>query len=300
MTVDTIFDLASLTKVVATTTTVMQLVEKGKLSLTAPVARYWPDFGRAGKAAITVEQLMTHTSGLRAGLDLSDKWMGEQKALSLIESEGPRHPPGAQFIYSDINFIALAELVKRASGKRLDRYANQHIFARLRHLDMGFQPDPAKQPRIAPTENVNGELRWGHVQDPTAHRMDGVAGHAGLFSTIDDLCAFAEMLLGGGVVRNVRILSAASIERMTTDRLLPNDVHRGLGWDISSPYSGGMDRAFGPGSYGHTGYTGTSMWLQPATGTFLIILTSRLHPDGKGDVKLLRERLSQTIAQWAK
>ena len=300
MTLDTIFDLASLTKVIATTAAVMQLVDAGQLSLAAPAAKYWPTFGNEGKASITVEQLLTHTSGLRADLDLAEQWSGERAALMLIEKERPRHEPGAQFVYSDINFIALAELIKRITGTRLDHYSKQHIFALLQLHDTAFHPSSTKRPRIAPTERVNGELRWGKVHDPTAYRMGGVAGHAGLFSTVDDLGRFAEMLLSNGISGNVRILSSASVERMTRDHLLSGDVHRGLGWDIASPYSSGMDKAFGGGSYGHTGYTGTSLWLQPATGTFLIILTNRLHPHGTGDVKLLRERLSLTVAEFVK
>ena len=296
MTDDTIFDLASLTKVIATTTTVMQLVDAGRLKLEAPVAKYWPSFAAHGKAAITIEQLLTHTSGLRADLDMRESWSGALAARLRVEAERPQYAPGAKFLYSDINFIALAELIERVTGQSFALYAARHIFVPLGMKDTGFLPAPSLRARVAPADVENDRLRWGEVQDPTARRMGGVAGHAGLFSTADDLALFAQMLLNGGTLHGTRILSAKSVERMTAPHRLPGEVLRGLGWDIRSPYGGGEETAFGAGSYGHTGYSGTSLWVDPKRGLYLIILTSRLHPDGKGDVKPLRRNLARLVA----
>jgi CubicO group peptidase (beta-lactamase class C family) len=289
---DAIFDLASLTKVIATTTAVMQLVEAGRLRLDEPVAAHWPEFGSADKGAITVRQLLTHTSGLRPDLDPATRWSGEAAALARVLADHPIHPPGSRFLYSDINFIVLGELVHRVSGEPLDVYARRHIFAPLHMADTAFHPAFAERVRIAPTDREDGMLRWGEVQDPTAYRMGGVAGHAGLFSTADDLARFARMLLSGGE----GILRRETIAAMTAAIELPGGVRRGLGWDAASPYAAGMDAEFGPRAYGHTGYTGTMLWIDPASQTFLIVLTSRLHPAGRGDVKPLREAVAKVVA----
>ncbi len=297
MTADTIFDLASLTKVIATTTAVMQLVDSGRLKLDAPVAKYWPSFAHNGKGAITVEELLTHSSGLRADLDLRGSWSGPMAARLRVELEHPLHAPGSSFLYSDINFIALGELVERVTGQSLDAYAARHIFRPLGMKDTRFLPSLVLRPRIAPADMEGGVLRWGEVQDPTARRMGGVAGHAGLFGTADDLALFAQMLLNGGTLNGRRILSAQSVELMTAPHRLPGDVLRGLGWDMHSPYGGGEDTAFGAGSYGHTGYSGTSLWIDPKRGLYLVILTSRLHPYGKGDAKPLRRNVAELVAK---
>ncbi|HXJ00695.1 MAG TPA: exo-beta-N-acetylmuramidase NamZ domain-containing protein [Micropepsaceae bacterium] len=292
---DAIFDLASLTKVVATTTAIMQLAEAGKLSLDAHVTRYWPAFGANGKDAITISQLLTHTSGLRPDLDLRTQWQGRGAALARIVEERPVSSPGAEFRYSDINFIVLGELVRRVSGKPLDVYSKEKIFRPLRMTDTGFKPNH-NAARIVPTDRQDGMLRWGEVQDPTAYRMGGVAGHAGLFSTADDLSRFAEMMLGGGSRAGAHILSPASVRLMTSPVDLPGGIKRGLGWDVASDYDAGMAMAFGPASYGHTGYTGTSLWIEPETKTYLIVLTSRLYPDDRGDVKYLRQDVAVAVA----
>ena len=296
LTADSIFDLASLTKVVATTTAIMQLAEAGRLSLDEPVVKYWPAFGANGKDAITILQLLTHMSGLRPDLDLRVQWRGRNAALARIVEERPISPPGTKFRYSDINFIVLGELVQHISGERLDVYAREKIFRPLGMADTSFTPDTRKRPRIVPTDRQGDMLRWGEVQDPTAYRMGGVAGHAGLFSTADDLSRFAEMMLAGGSHDGIRILSASSIQRMTSQFDLPGGIKRGLGWDIASDYDAGMAMAFGPASYGHTGYTGTSLWIDRQTKTYLIILTSRLYPDDRGDVKYLRQDVAEAVA----
>jgi CubicO group peptidase (beta-lactamase class C family) len=280
---------------VATTTAVMQLVEAGRIDLNRPVAGYWPAFAANGKAEITVRQLLTHTSGLAPDLDLAADWRGQDAALALAAAARPVHPPGTRFLYSDINFIVLAELVASVSGEPLDAYARRHIFQPLRMVDTGFTPPDAERARIAATDRQDGMLRWGQVQDPTAYRMGGVAGHAGLFSTADDLARFARMLLQGGSLDGVRILKPETVALMTRPAALPGGARRGLGWDSASPYSAGMDAAFGPTAYGHTGYTGCSLWIDPASQRFLILLTSRLHPDGHGDVKPLRRDLARLV-----
>jgi len=300
MTLNTIFDMASLTKVIATTTAVMQLVEQGKILLSAPVADYWPEFKENGKELITVRELMTHYSGLRPDLDLKPDWSGYDTALKAIVAEKPILPPGTRFIYSDINFETLGELVRRVSGEPLDVYCREHIFKPLGMKDTSFKPPASLRERIAPTQYQHGEsgpMLWGEVHDPTARNMGGVAGHAGLFSTADDLGIFAEMLLAGGTYNGVSILSPLTVEKMTTPQTPPNKmVLRGLGWDIESPFASNRGELYGVGSFGHTGFTGTSLWIDPVTKTYVIILTNRVHPDGKGDVVPLRTQVATLVA----
>lgn len=302
MTPDTIFDLASLTKVVATATAVMQLVEQGKIRLEDPVAQYWPEFAANGKAEITVSELLTHYSGLRGDLDLKPEWSGYETAMRMIVAEQPIAPPGTRWIYSDINFETLGEIVRRVSGQPLDVYCAEHIFKPLGMKDTHFKPARALRRRIAPTEyqkETRGKMLWGEVHDPTAYNMGGVAGHAGLFSTADDLARFAQMLLNGGSLGGAQILSPLSVLKMTTPQSPSGKTAvRGLGWDIDSPHSSTRGELFPVGSFGHTGFTGTSIWLDPVSKTYVIILTNRVHPTGKGDVSELRSRVA-TIAAMA-
>jgi CubicO group peptidase (beta-lactamase class C family) len=261
MTVDTVFDIASLTKVVATTTAIMQLTDKGRLRINDPVARYWPEFAASGKSHITIRQLMTHTSGLRAEVNSRYRWQGYQGAIAAIAADKPVNPPGTRFRYSDANFIALGEVVRRVSGKTLDVYCAQEIFRPLGMKDTSFRPPLSKQNRIAPCDYQGGVLRCGQVSDPTSYRMGGVAGHAGVFSTATDLAIFCQMLVDGGKgPKGKQILSPKAIAAMTKPYGLPgNGTRRGLGWDIRSPYSRIFNASFPKGSFGHTGYTGTSI-----------------------------------------
>jgi len=292
MTEDTIFDIASLTKVVATTTAVMQLIEEGKLQLDAPVARYWPAFKANGKGGITVRELLTHYSGLRPDLKLKHKWSGYRKAMKMIVAEKPVYPPGTSFTYSDINFEVLGELVRRASGKPLNVYCAERIFKPLGMIDTGFKPSPALQDRIAPTQ-----YRKGEVHDPTCHNMGGIAGHAGLFSTADDLSVFSQILLNGGSIHGVRLLSPPIVEEMTIPQSPPTKAKlRGLGWDIDAPFASNRENLFQVGSYGHLGYTGTAIWIDPITHTYIILLTNRVHLGGGGDVKELRAKIKKIVA----
>ena len=292
MTADAIFDLASLTKVVATTTAILQLNERGQLALDGAAATYWPAFAQNGKQNITLRQLLTHTSGLRAEVASKARWSDYPGALQAIAADRPVETPGTGFRYSDVNFIALGEIVRRISGLPLDDYCARNIFQPLGLKDTSFKPPVSERSRIAPSD-----LRWGEVQDPTAYRMGGVAGHAGLFSTADDLAVLARMLLDGGELRGRQILSRASIAALSAAHTIPgSSTVRGLGWDIRSPYSKEHTAWFPKGSFGHTGYTGTSLWLDPKSDTFLIILTSRLNPDGKGNVKPLRAKAAAAVA----
>jgi uncharacterized protein YbbC (DUF1343 family)/CubicO group peptidase (beta-lactamase class C family) len=297
MRVDTIFDLASLTKVVATTMAVMELVDRGRLQLDAPVARYWPAFAANGKGSITIRQLLMHTSGLRPGLMARFRWSDYDGAMAAIIKDHPVHTPGTKFCYSDVNFITLGEIVHRVSHMPLDVYCAKEVFKPMGMKDTCFKPPAALKSRIAPTDYQGHGLRWGQVSDPTSHRMGGVAGHAGVFSTANDLAILAQMLIDRGTCRGRRILSEKTVAAMEKPRRIPcSSIRRGLGWDVHSPYSKIFDTSFPAGSFGHTGYTGTSIWIDPRSETFLIILTSRLHPHGKGNVKPLRVQTAAAVA----
>lgn len=294
MTVDTIFDLASLTKVIATTTAVMQLVEQGKIRLNDPVAKYLPEFGQNGKEDITIRQLLTHYSGLAPDLDLTTPWEGKTTAYQLACVEPPETTPGSGFVYSDINFIMLGALVEKVSGENLDIYTEKHIFAPLKMTHTRFAPPVAWRPKIAPTQyDENNHMLWGVVHDPTARRMGGVAGHAGLFSTADDLAKFAQVLLNGGD----GILSPLTVAKMTSPQTPPSaPILRGFGWDIDSPFSSNRGDLLPVGSFGHTGFTGTSIWIDPTTKTYIILLTNSVHPRGKGNAIGLRVKVATEVA----
>ncbi len=294
MTVDTVFDLASLTKPIVTTTAVMQLVERGQVGLDDPVARYLPEFGRNGKQAITVRQLLTHFSGLRPDLDLNHPWQGRDEALRRVWEEKPAHPPGERFVYGDINFIVLGLLVERVSGTSLDRYAEASILRRLGMTHTGFLPSADWKPRIAPTErDERGQMLRGVVHDPTARRMGGVAGHAGLFGTADDVARFAQAILNGGS----GVLRPETAALMTCPQQPTGaGVLRGLGWDIDSPYSSPRGDFFPIGSFGHTGFTGTSLWIDPASRSYIVLLTNVVHPKSGKSAKSLRHAVGSAVA----
>lgn len=301
MTADTIFDLASLTKPVATATSIMILVERGKLRLADPVAKHIPQFGVNGKETITVEHLLTHRSGLIADNPIEDYQQGTEKAFENIDNLKTLSEPGTKFLYSDVNFIVLGELVRRLSGQPLDVFAADNIFKPLGMTETGFRPAENLKTRIAPTDQRGeGDKKYwirGEVHDPRAFLLGGVAGHAGLFSTALDLARFCRMMLNGGQLEGKRILSPLSVARMTQFRPATNaadSVQRGLGWDINSPYSSNRGDLFPIGSFGHTGFTGTSIWIDPASETFVIFLSNRVHLKN-GDVTALRGRVA-TIA----
>jgi uncharacterized protein YbbC (DUF1343 family)/CubicO group peptidase (beta-lactamase class C family) len=293
MTIDTIFDIASLTKVVATTTAVMQLVDQGKVRLNDPVVKYIPEFGQNDKGDITVRDLLTHHSGLTPDLDLAHPWAGRDVAYQMAFAAIPASPPGARFVYSDINFIVLGALIERVSGIPLDSYGTQDIFVPLGMSHTRFRPPAEWSQQIAPTEyDEHGQMLHGVVHDPTARRMGGVAGHAGVFSTADDLAKFAQFLLNGGP-----ILSSLAIRKMTSPQQPPTSpAIRGFGWDIDSPFSSNRGELLPVGSFGHTGFTGTSMWIDPSTRTYVILLTNAVHPRGQGKAISLRAKVATTVA----
>ena len=307
MTADTIFDLASLTKVVATTTAAMILIEEGKIRLGDRVAAYIPGFERYDKGGITIRHLMTHTAGLRPDVDLADPWTGYDKAIALAIEEVPASPPGERFVYSDIGYFLLGDIVRRVSGQTLDEFTRDRIFKPLGMNETTFKPAPSLRPRIAPTElctpygwpcdGADRTMLRGTVHDPTARRMGGVAGHAGLFSTAADLSIFARMVLNGGSYKGVRILSPLAVDRLISPSTPPAERNvRGLGWDMDSSFSSNRGELLPIGSFGHTGWTGTSVWMDPATRMFVIFLSNRNHPDGKGDVTPLRARIATVAA----
>jgi uncharacterized protein YbbC (DUF1343 family) len=294
MTADTIFDLASLTKCIATTTAMMQLIEEGRVRLNDPIATYLPEFGQNGKGQITVRELLTHFSGLAPDLDLKQSWEGRTTAFNMVTQVKPAYPPGSRFLYSDINFETLGFLVEKVSGMPLNEYASAKIFEPLGMNDTTFLPPASWVARIAPTQyDELGKMLRGTVHDPTARRMGGVAGHAGLFSTADDLAKFAQALLSGD-----KILSRIAIEKMATPQQPATATSlRGLGWDIDSPFSNNRGDLLPVGSFGHTGFTGTSLWIDPVTDTYIVILTNAVHPRGHGSVTSLRSRVATAVVQ---
>jgi uncharacterized protein YbbC (DUF1343 family)/CubicO group peptidase (beta-lactamase class C family) len=314
MTTDTIFDLASLTKIVATATSIMILIERGKVRLADSVVKFIPEMKGGGRDAITIEQLLTHVSGFAPDFDLRERWSGYDAGMARLYREPLRNPPGARFVYSDINYIALGEVVHRVSGLPLDEFARRNIYVPLGMRDTGFKPAANRSARIAPTEKRRGQMNYlgdsgsdagtageqwlrGQVHDPTSFRMGGVAGHAGLFSTADDLAIFCQMILAGGNYRGRKVLSSYGVAMMTQPRAVSeNAAARGIGWDIATSFSTNKGDLFPFGSFGHTGFTGTSLWIDPASDTFVVFLSNRVHPDGKGDVASLRGRVASIVA----
>ena len=291
MTRDTVFDMASLTKPIATATSVMILVEEGKVKLSDRLVRSLPEFDNHGKAAITIDQLLRHRAGFIPDNPLADYKNGPEDAWKRIAELEPVSRPGERFSYSDVGFLVLGKLIERTSSRDLGSFASERIFEPLGMTDAHFRPvNSSVQPhvpvaRIAPTERETpaGPMLRGTVHDPRSRALGGIAGHAGLFASADDLAIFAQMLLNGGVGPNGRrLLSPLTVRAMTDAATTPAGQRRGLGWDVQTTYSTPRGDLFGGTSFGHTGFTGTSLWIDPETETFVVILTSRLHPDGHG------------------
>jgi len=319
MTDDTIFDAASLTKVVATTPSIWLLIERGKIELDAPVNRYIHEFTGGWRDEITIRHLLTHTSGLRPDLDLTPVWSGYRTAIRMAIAEEPRQRPGYTFRYSDINFELLGEVVRRVSGEPLDEFAKREIFEPLGMHDTGFRRSgpgsrwsdqfdsrAAMTPnarlttptsRIAPTEQTPEGMLRGDVHDPTARRMGGLSGHAGLFITLHDLTLYCRMFLRGGAP----IFKPETVARMTSV-VSPSNVavRRAGGFDIDSSFSRPRGEIFPLGSYGHTGFTGGMMWIDPFSKTFYVFLSNRVHPNGTGDVLRLQVALGTLAAEAAR
>lgn len=277
---DTRFDMASLTKATITAPSVMQLWEQGLFQLDDPVARYIPAFAENGKGNISIRRLLSHYSGLPPDIDLSVPWTGKDEAIKRVMQAKPVTAPGQKFIYSDINFITLGLLVERLSGLSLDMYARQHILTPLGMAHSGYLPDASLRPLIAPTEyDANHVPLRGVVHDPTTRRMGGVAGHAGLFSNADDMTLYAQSLLDRRAGRpSVFPLRTETVVMMSTSQEPGPTDQRGLGWDIATHYSSLRGDIFPLGSFGHTGYTGTSLWMDPTSDSYVLILTNRVHP----------------------
>ena len=301
MSYDTIFDAASLTKVIAATPAIMRLIEQGKVGLDDRVVKFIPEFGTLGKEVITVRQLLTHTSGLRPDISLKPDWNGYDAAIRLACEEKLSAPPGTKIIYSDTGLYLVGEIVRRVSGLPLDQFVQREVFGPLGMTDTGFNPPRSKLARIAPTEVENGVPVRGVVHDPRARRMGGVAGHAGLFTTAHDLALFARMMLNEGALGSTRVFKPETV-RLWTSVQTPPEVagRRGLGWDIDTSYSGPRGKLFPIGSYGHTGWTGTSLWIDPFSKTFLIFLSNRNHPTEAGSVVALRSKLGTLAAEAVK
>src|ERR1043166_5461501 len=295
MTEDTIFDAASLTKVLATTPAIMLLAQRGVLDIDAPVHKYIEEFRRDGKDQITLRHLLTHTSGVRSGLSKKPDRPGS--AIVIACQEKLTNAPGTHFLYSDINFILLGEVVHRVSGSPLQQFVAEEIYRPLKMKDTRYLPWTVDKPRIAPTERDGTNMLRGVVHDPTSRRMGGVAGHAGLFTTAADIARFARMMLNEGELDGVRIFLPQTVFAMTSVQS-PAQVpaKRGFGWDIDTGYSRRGD-IFPIGSYGHTGFTGTALWIDPFSKTFWILLTNRVHPDGKGNILSLQKTFSTLAAQ---
>ncbi len=293
MTPETVFDIASLTKVVATTPAVLQLAEQGRLELDAPVNHYWPPFKSHGKNRITVRQLLTHYSGLRPGLLPKPAWSGYDAALNQIAADTPPHPPDTRFIYSDLNFIILGEVIRRVSGLALEDYSRRHIFEPLGMTDAGFKPPRSLHQRLAPTM----EGSQGVVHDPNARRMGGISGAAGLFATADDLARFAQSVLDEGRHSGGKILNPETIKAMVQANSPAGKLPaRGLGWAISSS-AGNWSEMLPAGSFGHKGFTGTLLWMDPETRTYLVVLSNRVYPDGEARQETLRDKVFALVVQ---
>jgi CubicO group peptidase (beta-lactamase class C family) len=300
MTVDTVFDVASLTKPVATATSVMILIEEGKLLLSDPVVRFIPEFAAGGgdRAKVTIEHLLTHRAGFPPD-DPLELYNGTPAEIFARKYQQPlASAPGARFVYSDVGYEVLGEVIRRVSGEPLDRFAEDHVFRPLGMTDTTFLPLRRRlsASRIAPTEKRGDHWMRGEVHDPRAYAVGGVAGHAGLFSTAADLAKFCRMILDGGRLGRARILSPAAVEAMTRPRFYGDGDIRGLGWDIATGYSSNRGALFPPGSFGHTGFTGTSLWIDEAKDLYVAFLTNRVHPTRENEALIpIRPKLHDAI-----
>jgi CubicO group peptidase (beta-lactamase class C family) len=293
---DTVFDVASLTKVVAVTPAVLKLAEERRLSLTDPLVTWFPELGGNGKSDLLIWHLLTHTSGLD---DFSLSSHDPVKSmLDGVSAQKIKGELGSRFHYADVNFILLGELVRRASGLPLDAYTLAKIYAALEMRDTGFLPDLLRQERCAPTLTGDRGFLVGLPQDYLARQLGGVAGHAGLFSTAADLGRFCRMIMGGGVLDGRRVLSERTVQQMTAPYFSRGGrVVRGLGWDIASPFSSPRGHVFSPVSFGHTGYSGASLWMDPNAKLFVVLLTVRVDYKNVSEFSRLRGELSSLAVE---
>ena len=314
-----VYDCASLTKVVCTATIMARLMQEGLVQPGDPVRWHLPAF--AGGHAITVGHLLTHASGLPAGLPLAEPWQGQATALELACARTPTHGPGTFFRYSDVNFILLGEIAARLTGQPLDTLAQDWIFGPLRMHDSGYLPlSRHAATRLVPTEwsdspvasgacdegaprahaDTGPAMLRGQVHDPTARRMGGVAGHAGLFSTVADLARFARMVVHGGELDGARVLSEAAVRRMLEVATPPSLAdRRSLGWDLESAYSRARGARYPAGSAGHTGFTGCALWIDRASGAFHVLLSNRVHPRTREPIVAIYEEVGTLAGEAA-
>ena len=305
MTADAIFDMASLTKPMATGTSIMLLAEQGKLAFSDPVAKHWPAFAANGKDGVTIEHCLLHVSGLTADNAVADYADGREKAMARIAALKLEVPPGTRFKYSDVGFIVLGELVEKIGGKPVDQFAAKHVFEPLKMKDTTYKLGWHQLPRVAPTGKRAGNIIFGQVHDPRSFALGGIAGHAGLFSTADDTARYCRMLLRGGELDGVRVLKKETVTWFTEPKEVPGTKDakwlRSRGWDVDTSYSAPRGEGFSRGEgFGHTGFTGTSVWVDPKSGTAVIVLTNRVHPDDKGNVTPLRREIATIVAAAVK
>jgi uncharacterized protein YbbC (DUF1343 family) len=299
MTENTIFDIASLTKAMVTATLIQKLVERGKLRLDDRVSQYVPEFAANGKSEITVRQMLLHTSGLPIVNPLKDYAEGPAAGLAHVFDQRLEAPPGQKYTYSDLGYITLGVLIERLSGERLEVLARQEIFQPLGMHETGYLPPLRERYRIAPTELAVERpipLIHGEAHDPRAWLLGGVAGNAGVFATADDVGRFARMLLGEGQLDGVRILDRISVQELTRPELLPGAV-RSAGWDVASAYSKPRGRYFSPRAFGHGGYTGVSLWVDPELDLFVYFASNRVHPTAEGNVIALQAQVTDAAVE---
>lgn len=295
MTTDTVFDMASITKPVATATSIMLLVERGQLKLGDKVSAIIPEFAAQEKGDITIRDLLIHQSGLLPDNAVADYEQGQEEALKKICELKLQAPTGTKFIYSDVNYILLGEIIRRVSGKTVHEFSQENIFRPLGMNETGYLPSDALKQRAAPTEQRDGHWMQGEVHDPRAHLLGGVAGHAGLFSTAQDMAIYAQMMIGGGECGGVRVLSPRTVAVMTRGEKVSSGL-RGLGWDKRTGYSINRGELLTDAAFGHGGFTGTVLWIDPELELFVIFLSNRVHPEGKGLVNPLAGKIGTVAA----
>ena len=295
MTVDTVFDMASLTKPVAAGTSIMKLCEQGGLSLEDLARTRLPGLVGEGSETITIEHLLTHHAGYVPDNSLEDYKHGVDEAWRRLLTLKTQTPPGTRFKYSDVGFELLGKIVEEVSGRPLDQFAREEVFEPIGMADTGYLPDEARRSRAAASEPRDGVMLVGEVHDPRAALLGGVAGHAGLFSTAKDMARYATMMLGGGQIGGVRVLDEETVDEMTRARDVSGQ-RRAAGWDAQSAYSSNRGKLLSDRAFGHGGFTGTAMWIDPELDLFVIVLSNRLHPDGKGNVNPLAGRIGTVAA----
>ncbi|EMI17979.1 beta-lactamase [Rhodopirellula maiorica SM1] len=278
----------------------MTLVEKGVINVDDTVSQHLPEFGNHGKEPITIKQLLLHTSGLTPDNAISDYQESPTAAIDNVMNLGLNYTPGSKFRYSDVGFIVLGEIVRRKTGMDLDAYSQQTIFQPLGMNETGYKPTASLQQRAATTEQRGGHWMQGEVHDPRAYALGGVAGHAGLFSTASDLSGYATAMCNRGTLDDTMIVSAATFDAMTASYSVPGDALRGLGWDKQSGYSSNRGKTMTDAAFGHGGFTGTAMWIDPELKLYVIFLSNRVHPNGKGSVNALAGRIGTIAADAVK